>query len=108
MTRTHLAHSARTPTWTWLWPVLAASLAAPARAQNPPASLATVEVVGETLLEGVDQPLSQMPSNAQRISSDAIAPHSPSNLADLLNAQVGAVSVSNCALSTSSAAANPS
>jgi len=95
MTRSHPAPTLHSRPWIRLGPLLLAALAASARAQSPPPSLSTVEVVGETLLEGVDQPLSQMPSNAQRISSDQIAPHSPSNLADLLNEQIGAVSVSN-------------
>lgn len=77
-----------------LWSGLAQAQAQ-ALDQTTGSSLATIEVVGETLLEGMSLPLSQMPSNAQKILAVDIRAQNPSNLAEILDAQIGAVTLSN-------------
>jgi len=55
----------------------------------------TIEVVSSTLLDGVGVPLSEVPSNAQTLRAGDIQAQSPTNMADLLNQNIGSVSVSN-------------
>lgn len=83
--------------WTRLFAALAlAGLAAsPAQAQSGAAGVGTVEVVGQTLLDGVGVPLSEVPALVQSLHAADIAAQNPGNLADLLNQNLGALSVSN-------------
>ena len=55
-------------------------------------TLALVEVVGTTPIDGLGLPLAQMPTNAQRIQVDS---RDHADLAHLLDAEVGSVSLSN-------------
>jgi outer membrane receptor protein involved in Fe transport len=55
----------------------------------------TVEVVGATPLGGVAVPLSQFPANAQTLTAKDANEQGVTNLADLLNNNLGPVSVSN-------------
>lgn len=52
-------------------------------------------VVVSTPLDGTGVALSQIPANAQSLGGPAIDRQGPTNLADLLNANLGSVSVSN-------------
>ena len=85
----------------WGWTRLIAALAlaglaaSPAQAQSGVAGVGTVEVVGQTLLDGVGVPLSEVPALVQSLHAADIAAQNPGNLADLLNQNLGAVSVSN-------------
>ena len=63
-------------------------------AQDAP-TLPTVEVVGSTPLGGVGVPLSQFPGNAQTLGSKEANEQGMSNLADVLNNQIGSISLSN-------------
>jgi len=54
-----------------------------------------VEVVGSTPLESTGTPISQVPSNVQIFKSEQIKQQKPSTIADLLNDNLGNVSVSN-------------
>lgn len=58
-------------------------------------SLDTVEVVGTTPLGGVGVELSQFPANAQVLDAKDVRDQGVTNLADLLNNNLGSVSVSN-------------
>jgi outer membrane receptor protein involved in Fe transport len=54
-----------------------------------------IDVIGITPLESTGTPISQIPSNVQILKSDQIKQQKPSNMADLLNDNLGTVSVSN-------------
>ena len=54
-----------------------------------------VDVIGITPLESTGTPINQIPSNVQILKSDQIKQQKPSNMADLLNDNLGNVSVSN-------------
>jgi len=54
-----------------------------------------VDVIGITPLESNGTPISQIPSNVQILKSDQIKQQKPSNMADLLNDNLGNISVSN-------------
>ena len=57
--------------------------------------LPQVEVVGATPIDGIGVPLSQFPANAQRLGSKDSSEQGATNLADLLNNNLGPVSVSD-------------
>jgi len=61
-------------------------------AQNP--EMLTIESVANTI-EGTGIPLSQVPSNAQTLNVKSIADEGTTDLGNLLNANLGSVSVSN-------------
>jgi outer membrane receptor protein involved in Fe transport len=63
--------------------------------QLTPLQMPTVEVVGATPLGGVGVPLSQFPANAQTLTAKDANEQGVTNLADLLNNNLGPVSVSN-------------
>ncbi|MCO5401733.1 TonB-dependent receptor plug domain-containing protein, partial [Ralstonia soli] len=75
----------------------AAGLHAPAFAEDPliAVALPTTEVVGSTPIDSIGVPLSQFPANAQRISAKDVREQRSANLADVLNDNLGQVSVSN-------------
>ena len=58
-------------------------------------ALPAAEVVGATPIDSIGVPLSQFPANAQRISGKDVREQRASNLADVLNENLGQVSVSN-------------
>ena len=64
-------------------------------ATSPEQELPTVEIIGATPLGGVGVPLSQFPANAQTLSAKDVNEQGVTNLADLLNNNIGQVSVSN-------------
>ena len=66
-----------------------------ALAQSPPEALQRVEVIGTTPLGSDGIPLSQTPANVQTLKARDIREQGPTNLADLLNDNIGSVSVSN-------------
>jgi len=59
------------------------------------AQLSTVNVVGSTPIDGIGVPLAQVPANAQKITGQEAEAQGVSNLAELLNNNLGSVSVSN-------------
>lgn len=75
----------------------AAGLHSPAWAEEQLVAVAlpAAEVVGATPIDGIGVPLSQFPANAQRISGKDVREQRASNLADVLNENLGQVSVSN-------------
>lgn len=76
------------------WAVLAClALSVPVFSQNR--NLETVEVLGTTPLGGVGVELSQFPANAQVLDAKDVRDQGVTNLADLLNNNLGSVSVSN-------------
>ena len=77
--------------------LVSASLMSPTFAADASdtAELPTVEIVGATPLGGVGVPLSQFPANAQTLSAKQASEQGVTNLADLLNNNMGQVSVSN-------------
>ena len=58
-------------------------------------ALLTVLVVASTPLDGIGLPVAQMSSNVQKIEPDPSALQAESNLANLLDGQLGSVSLSN-------------
>ena len=74
-----------------------AGLHAPAFADDQIVAVAlpAAQVVGSTPIDGIGVPLSQFPANAQRVSAKDAREQRSSNLADLLNDNLGQVSVSN-------------
>ena len=54
-----------------------------------------VEVIGATPIDSIGVPLSQFPANAQRLGEKENKTQGTTNLADLLNNNLGSVSVSN-------------
>ncbi|MDF6865559.1 Plug domain-containing protein, partial [Escherichia coli] len=75
----------------------AAGLYSPAFAEDQIVAVAlpTAEVVGSTPIDSIGVPLSQFPANAQRVSAKDAREQRNSNLADLLNDNLGQVSISN-------------
>ena len=69
------------------------ALATGALAQQE-ARLTTVEVVSTTPLDGLGVELNQIPANVLTLKADTVGQQSPTNLADLLNNNLGPVSVS--------------
>jgi outer membrane receptor protein involved in Fe transport len=75
----------------------AAGLHSPALAEDQiiAVALPTAQVIGSTPIDSIGVPLSQFPANAQRVSAKDVREQRSSNLADLLNDNLGQVSVSN-------------
>ncbi len=63
--------------------------------QDGAQDMPTVEIIGATPLGGVGVPRSQFPANAQTLSAKDANEQGVTNLADLLNNNMGQVSVSN-------------
>ena len=76
---------------------VAAGFMAPAFSADQDTMLALpfVEIVGVTPLGGVGVPVSEYPANAQTLSSKDASEQGVTNLADLLNNNLGSVSLSN-------------
>lgn len=66
-----------------------------ALAQDAPVSLQRVEVIGTTPLGTDGVPLSKSPANVQTLKARDIREQGAANIADLLNDNIGSVSVSN-------------
>ncbi|WP_024972381.1 TonB-dependent receptor domain-containing protein [Ralstonia pickettii] len=75
----------------------AAALYSPAFAEDQIVAVAlpTARVVGSTPIDSIGVPLSQFPANAQRVSAKDAREQRSSTLADLLNDNLGQVSISN-------------
>jgi outer membrane receptor protein involved in Fe transport len=71
--------------------------ALPARGQDASGAftLPPVEVVGATPIDSIGVPLDQIPANAQRLGSRAVAEQGGTTVADLLDASLGSVTLSN-------------
>lgn len=77
--------------------LMSAGLVSPACAMDPEAAqdMPTVEIIGAMPLGGVGVPVSQFPANAQTLTAKDANEQGVTNLADLLNNNMGQVSVSN-------------
>ncbi|PVX61028.1 TonB-dependent receptor [Paraburkholderia unamae] len=77
--------------------LVSAGFYVPAFSEEPTESvqLPVVEVIGTTPIDGLGIPRSEFPANAQRLTAKDAAEQGTSNVADLLNNNIGSVSVSN-------------